>query len=162
MEPPSPHAATDILIEDARWRAAVRDAERTIWRALAAVARQGGPDFSSGPAPSILLSSDRVVKRLNARFRNRNKPTNVLTFTPVAPGHGGDIILGFETVIREARAANRSMRAHLSHLVMHGALHLDGHDHHHPGEARAMESLESKALRSLGFGDPWKNGGTLA
>ena len=161
MEPPSRHAGTDIIIEDARWRASVSDLERTIRRALTASTRQGGPDFSQVPAPSIVLSADRVVKRLNARFRGRNKPTNVLTFEPLSPPHGGDIVLGFETVTREAQAAGRSVRAHLSHLVVHGALHLAGYDHHHPGEAREMESVETRTMRSLGFADPWRQGGSV-
>ncbi|GBD56229.1 rRNA maturation RNase YbeY [Gluconobacter wancherniae] len=161
MEPPSRHAGTDIIIEDARWRASVSDLERTIRRALTASTRQGGPDFSQVPAPSIVLSADRVVKRLNARFRGRNKPTNVLTFEPLSPLHGGDIVLGFETVTREAQTAGRSVRAHLSHLVVHGALHLAGYDHHHPGEAREMESVETRTMRSLGFADPWRQGGSV-
>ncbi|MFT8807688.1 rRNA maturation RNase YbeY [Gluconobacter sp.] len=158
MEPPSRYAGTDIIIEDARWRASVPGTERAIRRALVAVARQGGPDFTQSPAPSILLATDRVVKRLNARFRDKNKPTNVLTFEPLSPAHGGDIVLGYETVRREAAAASRSLRAHLSHLVVHGALHLAGYDHHHPGEAREMEGIETRTLRSLGFGDPWRQG----
>jgi len=161
MEPPSRHAGTDIIIEDARWRASVSDLERTIRRALTASTRQGGPDFAQVPAPSIVLSADRVVKRLNARFRGRNKPTNVLTFEPLSPLHGGDIVLGFETVTREAQAAGRSVRAHLSHLVVHGALHLAGYDHHNPGEAREMESVETRTMRSLGFADPWRQGGSV-
>ncbi|MBM3098460.1 rRNA maturation RNase YbeY [Gluconobacter cerinus] len=162
MEPPSRHAGTDIIIEDARWRSSVSDTERTIHRALTVVARQGGPDFSRSPAPSILLSTDRIVKRLNARFRNKNKPTNVLTFEPVSPLHGGDIILGYETVRKEADAAHRSMRAHLSHLVVHGALHLAGYDHYLPGEARDMEGVETRTMRQLGFGDPWRQAGRRA
>ncbi|EHH69407.1 rRNA maturation RNase YbeY [Gluconobacter morbifer] len=161
MEPPSPHAGTDIIIEDARWRASVPDTERVVRRAIAAVPRQGGPDFAVSPPPSILLSTDRVVKRLNGHFRNRNKPTNVLTFEPVSPQHGGDIILAYETVRREAQAARRSLRAHLSHLVVHGLLHLAGYDHHHPGEAREMEGVETRTMRALGFGDPWRQGGKV-
>jgi probable rRNA maturation factor len=98
-----------------------------------------------------VLSSDRTVKRLNARHRHRNKPTNVLTFAP-----GGDIVLALETVRREAAAAGRSPAHHLAHLVVHGALHLRGHDHHAAGEARRMEMAEARILHRIGVPNPWK------
>ncbi|QDH17675.1 rRNA maturation RNase YbeY [Swingsia samuiensis] len=158
MEPPSTRADIDIIIEDPRWRFSIPNTKRAIYRAFQAVTRQKGADFENTPMPTVLLSTDRVVKRLNSRFRNKNKPTNVLTFEPLSPLHGGDIILGYETVHKEAVSAQRSMRAHLSHLVVHGVLHLSGYDHHHPGEAREMEGIETRTMRQLGFGDPWKQG----
>ncbi len=97
-----------------------------------------------------MLSSDRAVKRLNARHRKQNKPTNVLTFA------GGDIVLALETVRREALAAGRAPGHHLAHLVVHGALHLRGHDHHAAGEARRMEMEEARILHRIGVPNPWK------
>ena len=140
--------AIDVIIADAAWRRAMRMPERTARRAACAV----------GIAATVKLDSDRAVRRLNARYRGRDKPTNVLTFEPPMPGAPGDIILGLGTVLREARAAGRSPAAHLAHLVVHGALHLRGHDHHGAGEARRMEMAEARLLAGLGVGNPWKGG----
>ncbi len=74
----------------------------------------------------MVLASDRAVRRLNARHRGRNKPTNVLTFQPAGPGLPGEIVLALGTVRREAAAAGRPAARHLAHLVVHGALHLRG------------------------------------
>ncbi|MBO1359354.1 rRNA maturation RNase YbeY [Acetobacter sacchari] len=148
----------EIIIEDARWRGCASNIERTIRRAVSAVARRSAAlGEGSSPCPdTIVLSSDRVVKRLNARHRGRNKPTNVLTFEVSGGYAGGDIVLAFETVRREAHAAGRSPLQHLAHLVVHGVLHLDGHDHHLAGEARRMEMEEARILAGLGVPNPWK------
>jgi probable rRNA maturation factor len=111
---------------------------------------------AAGTQATILLSSDREVKRLNARHRAKNKPTNVLTFEPPPGFPGGDIILALQTVKREAAAFGRPAAHHLAHLVVHGALHLQGHDHHEAGEARRMEMEEARILRRLGVPNPWK------
>lgn len=140
----------EILIRDARWRSYVSAPEQTIRRALAACAEYG---LAPG---SVVLATDREVRRLNGRHRGKHKPTNVLTFEP-PPGYGGgDIILALETVVREAHKAGRPVRHHLAHLVIHGSLHLAGYDHHHPGEAREMEMLESRLLARMNVPNPWK------
>lgn len=144
--PPPDLVGAAIVVEDARWRRLVPNAERLAARAAAA----------AGAAGTIVLSSDRQVKRLNARHRRRNKPTNVLTYEPLGGFAGGDIILARETVRREARAAGRRPAHHLAHLVVHGALHLAGHDHHGAGEARRMEMAEARILHRLGVPNPWK------
>jgi probable rRNA maturation factor len=99
---------------------------------------------------TVVLSSDSHVKRLNARHRGRNKPTNVLTF------ESGDVVLALGTIRREAQAAGKRPAHHLAHLVVHGALHLQGHDHHGAGEARRMEMRETWLLRRLGVPNPWR------
>ncbi|MFT9416918.1 rRNA maturation RNase YbeY [Acetobacter sp.] len=140
----------DVLIRDARWRSYAPTPEKTVRRALAACAQYG---LEPG---SVVLASDREVRRLNGRHRGKHKPTNVLTFEP-PPGYGGgDIILALETVVREARKAGRPVSHHLAHLVVHGSLHLAGYDHHHPGEAREMEMLESRLLSRMKVPNPWK------
>ncbi|MBV1837650.1 rRNA maturation RNase YbeY [Acetobacter estunensis] len=156
------HAESDgdpeIIVEDRRWRGVVPAAERLVRRACAASLRGRTPGGAPlAPPESIVLSSDRVVKRLNDRHRGRNKPTNVLTFEPPAPGlPGGEIILAFETVCREAQAARKPVAEHLAHLIAHGILHLGGHDHHQAGEARRMEMEETRVLATLGVPNPWK------
>ncbi len=131
-----------LLIEEVCWHRYVRGVGGVVARAARA----------AGGAATVVLSNDREVKRLNWRFRGRNKPTNVLTF----PDGGGDIILALGTVRREAAASGRSTAQHLAHLVVHGALHLRGHDHHAPGDARRMEMAEARILRRLNVPNPWK------
>lgn len=131
-----------IIITEARWRRAVPRAEAIATRA----ARM------AGGAGAVVLASDAAVKRLNARHRGQNKPTNVLTFD------SGDIILALGVVQREARAAGRRTAHHLAHLVVHGALHLRGHDHDLPGDARRMEMAETRLLHRMGVPDPWRSG----
>ena len=152
MEPPQePYSRTplgaaasrgEIIIAEPRWRRYVFAPERLIARALTA----------AGCAPSVVLTNDATVKRLNARDRGRNKPTNVLTYE--APP---EIIVALGTVLREARAAGKRPAHHLAHLIVHGALHLSGEDHHHAGEARRMERLEARLLARLGVPNPWKH-----
>ncbi len=110
----------------------------------------------AGIPASVVLTSDRVVRGLNAAHRGRNKPTNVLTFEAPAPGMCGEIILAQGVVRREAAAAGRRPAHHLAHLVIHGALHLDGHDHGGAGEARRMEMAEARALARIGVPNPWR------
>ena len=143
---PAP-AGIQIHIADPAWRRMMRNPETVVRRAATAL----------GGGVTIVLASDAEVKRLNARHRGRNKPTNVLTFDPAAPGLGGEIVLASGTVAREARAAQRRPSDHLSHLVIHGVLHLRGHDHALAGEARRMEMAESRALARLGRPNPWRN-----
>jgi probable rRNA maturation factor len=140
-----------VMVLDAKWRALVPRAERVAARAAAA----------AGGAGTVVLSSDRAVKALNGLHRKRNKPTNVLTFQFGGSGTpagflGGDIVLALETVRREAAAAGRTAAHHLAHLVVHGALHLRGHDHHHAGDARRMEMAEARILSGIGVPNPWK------
>ncbi|WP_326831331.1 rRNA maturation RNase YbeY [Bombella favorum] len=152
--PTAPHA--EVLIADPRWRAALGNVEQLVQRACQMAQRHGNIFPGDRPGPSFVFADDRHIRQLNAQFRGKNKPTNVLTFEPPAPMLGGDIILAYETMHREALQARKTLRAHTVHLTVHGLLHLAGYDHHHPGEARQMEGLETFILRRMGFGDPWK------
>lgn len=149
----------DVTVADRRWNRAVPCPIRLVTRAVDAALQATG---CHGPV-TVVLADDRTVRHMNWQHRGRNKPTNVLTFeyAPMQMGGGvwgGDIIVAFETVQREARAAGRDMAAHLTHLVIHGVLHLAGYDHHHPGEAREMEMLEARTLSGLRVANPWKAG----
>ena len=141
-ESTTPLGGFEIVITDRRWRAFVPDARLRISRALAAC----------GCAASVALTDDRTIKQLNFRDRGKNKPTNVLTYEQPP-----EILLAFGVVAREAKRENKSIGNHLSHLIVHGALHLHGYDHHHPGEAREMEAEETRLLARLGVPNPWKN-----
>lgn len=141
-------AEATVLVPDRRWRGLVRNVERLAARAAGA----------AGGAGTVVLSSDRDVKSLNALHRARNRPTNVLTFGQMAGPRGflgGDIVLALGTVRREALAAGRPLAHHLAHLIVHGALHLRGHDHHHVGDARRMEMAEARILHRIGVPNPW-------
>ena len=139
-------AGIQIVVDEPAWRRTVRNAETVAARAARA----------AGAGCTVLLASDAAVKRLNARHRGRNAPTNVLTFEPAAPGLPGEIVLALGTVRREAAAAGRPPAHHLSHLVVHGVLHLQGHDHLAAGAARRMEQAEARILHRVGVGNPWK------
>ena len=96
-------------------------------------------------------------KKLNLAFRNKDKPTNVLTF-PYALSKNmvmADIVLCLPVVQKEARAQQKSLKAHLAHLVIHGCLHAQGHDHEIEREAEKMERQEIKILKDLGFTNPY-------
>lgn len=105
-----------------------------------------------------MLTDDDEVRQLNARWRGQDKPTNVLSFPAGDAVLLGDVVLAFETVEREAAAQGKRFGDHLSHLVVHGALHLIGYDHVKAGDAAAMEALERRVLAGLGIADPYALG----
>jgi probable rRNA maturation factor len=127
---------------DPTWHRAVPRVRALVFRAMRV----------AGVAPNVVLADDRLVRELNARHRGRNKPTNVLTYVHPAP----ELVLALGVIRREATAAGRSVANHLTHLVVHGALHLLGFDHDHPGDARRMEMVEARLLHRLGVPNPWK------
>jgi len=117
---------------------------------------------------SIRLTSDAEVQALNRQYRGKDKPTNVLSFPMVQPDliaglantdDGevllGDIVLAFETCEREARERGVALEDHAAHLIVHGTLHLLGHDHMNDAEAEAMEAIEQAAMAALGLHDPY-------
>jgi probable rRNA maturation factor len=142
MEPPSRrNTRPEIVVADPAWHRHGTWLERLAARAAAA----------AGSDATIVLTNDRTIRALNARDRGRNKPTNVLTYE--APP---EILLGLGQVRREALAEQKTVRAHMAHLIVHGALHLAGHDHHHAGDARRMEQAEARILARIGVANPWK------
>jgi len=98
-------------------------------------------------------------RRLNARYRGKRRPTNVLSFTydmPAGrPGLIGDLVICAPVVAREAEVQGKTRRAHWAHMVVHGILHLQGHDHVRETDAQAMESAEIRILKRLGFSNPY-------
>jgi len=140
--------APDITRVDPKWLAD----DDVIHRALSAIARTH-PEGRTGEL-SIVLTDDIQVRMLNRDYRDRDRPTNVLSFPQPDPMLG-DIILARETVEREAADTGISVEHHLAHLVMHGWLHLQGFDHQTDDEATAMEALEITALAALGIDNPY-------
>ena len=111
---------------------------------------------------AVKLTDDDEVHQLNRAYREKDKPTNVLSFPafPVTPGKMpgpmlGDIIIARETVEREAVELDKSFEDHLTHLMVHGFLHLLGYDHIEVSDAEKMEALETRILAKLGLSDPY-------
>lgn len=143
----------EVEVEADGWRDAVSDVEAVVGRAAAAALGTVAGDVV------VLLAHDAAVRDLNARFRDRDRATNVLSF-PAAESafpHLGDVVLGLEYCLDEARAQGKSPADHLTHLVVHGVLHLLGRDHEDDVEAEAMEAEERVVLASLGVADPYEN-----
>ena len=143
----------DVVIESGDWPA---DAEAIVRGALAQAADAAHENVTGHAA--VLLTDDAAVRRLNATWRGLDKPTNVLSF-PAPPndpsGALGDIAIAFETTAREAAAEGKPLAHHLSHLAVHGFLHLIGYDHEQDLQAEEMEALERKVLAGLGVPDPY-------
>ena len=160
----------DIDIEAGDWSDLAGD--RAIRRALDAVEAAGSlPSGLAGPATpsatpfdlSILLTDDGRMRELNHRWRGVDRPTNVLSFpaedrTPDAPPRLamlGDVVVAHETLHREAREGGIRPVDHFTHLIIHGVLHLFGHDHLNDADAERMEAIETQALATLGIADPY-------
>ncbi|MFN4288331.1 MAG: rRNA maturation RNase YbeY [Brevundimonas sp.] len=148
---PQSAAGVEVVIEDEGWSRRLADAPARIETWVRAAL--GGV---SGEV-AVLLTSDEAMRVLNRDLRGRDRPTNVLSFPAheSAAPHLGDIALGLGTCEREALEQGKSLEAHLAHLVVHGTLHLLGHDHETDDEAEAMEALERTILAGMGVSDPY-------
>jgi probable rRNA maturation factor len=144
----------EVEIEDDAWSAALPEVEAVVVRAATAALGAVEGDVV------ILLTDDEAVREINARFRDRDRPTNVLSF-PAAESafpHLGDLTLAFGVCATEAEAQAKTLSDHLSHLIVHGVLHLLGRDHEDDAEADEMEDEERSILASLGVADPYIGG----
>jgi probable rRNA maturation factor len=118
-------------------------------------------------ALSVRVVTPRESERLNGHYRNKKKSTNVLSFPADVPAGSlrgeakplGDLVICARVVSREAREQGKSLAAHWAHMVVHGTLHLLGHDHEKDDEAERMEAREKRLLKSLGFSDPYRSEG---
>ncbi len=152
----------DIAAEAAGWQT-LSGTEEAIRRALQAASDDfGHPDAGF----SVLLTGDTEMRALNFQWRKMDKPTNVLSFPASGAAQDdekffGDIALAYETVMREAQEENKKPLHHISHLAVHGALHLFGLDHQNDEEAETMEARERKILSTLGVPDPYADGHRL-
>jgi probable rRNA maturation factor len=151
----------DIAIDTEGWpdEETLERLARKAVGAAAAVAPLGMPAEAE---LSLVFTGDEKMRAINSQWRGMDKPTNVLSFpaSDVTPGGMaeqmlGDIVFARETVEREAALEGKSFEDHLSHLMVHGFLHLFGYDHMNEDDARVMEGLESRALAQLGIADPY-------
>ena len=135
---------------------APRRADIANWASLAVGRRARGKELG------VRIVGTAESRRLNARYRGRDRATNVLSFPaptlPDGPGQPlGDLVICAAVLRGEAREQGKSLKAHWAHLVVHGALHLIGYDHEHAAEASRMERREVAVLRRLGFSNPYRS-----
>ena len=146
----------EIEVEADDWSAALPEVEAVVERAATAALGTVQGDVV------VLLTDNETVRDLNARFRDKDKPTNVLSFpAPELPEllgaapHLGDIVLAYGVCADEAVAQKKTLPDHLSHLVVHGVLHVLGRDHEDEAEAEEMEAEERDILARIGVADPY-------
>lgn len=157
---PTPLIEVDVLRPSRLWSALPHATARLRQAAVAAVRAMAEDSIQPSSSLTLVMSSDQRVRELNAGWRGKDQPTNVLSFParpgpPGAPRHLGDVILAFETIDREAVEQGKALAAHATHLVVHGVLHLLGQDHDTEEHAAAMEALEVRILAGLGVADPY-------
>ena len=140
----------DVVLLDAAWAKALPGVERLVRKAARAAL---GVRVTS---LTVALSDDRRVRVLNKRDRQKDKPTNVLSYPSGEKAFLGDVVLARQTVWREAREQKKAPADHLAHLVVHGTLHLLGHDHETSDtDAERMEALERRILARMKIADPY-------
>ena len=166
MARPAP-PQTEVLVTSDCWQVEP-GAEAVIHRAIEAAAEYADADTDNAEL-AVMLTDDGGIRTLNNNWRGIDKPTNVLSFPalqPTAPSGDddpprmlGDIAIAYETTRREADEEDKPFEHHLSHLAVHGFLHLIGYDHEKNDDAEAMETLERDILAQLGIPDPYAGSG---
>jgi probable rRNA maturation factor len=153
-------ATITVRVEEPRWRNCGVDPARV--RAAARLALARGLENKTAESErryglTILLANDGRLRDLNAQFRGKDSPTNILSFPAVEGGGGylGDVALALDVAAREATAAGKRLSDHAVHLTVHGVLHLLGYDHLKVRAAKTMEDLETGVLHELGIANPY-------
>lgn len=154
---------TEVLVVADCWRNEA-DAEAVIHRAIEIAAEIADADTGEAEL-AVMLTDDAGIRTLNSNWRGIDKATNVLSFPALQPtGSGGlddaprmlgDIAIAYETTRKEASDEQKPFDHHLSHLAVHGFLHLIGYDHENDADAETMEALETQILAQLGIPDPY-------
>ncbi len=141
--------AVDVVTKNKKWVGKEKLVERLAKKLISLVK-------SDAQELAISLVSDRQIKKINLQFRDKNKPTNVLSFPAFDRVFLGDIVIAYETLEREAKEQKKKFNDHLTHLILHSILHLLGHDHEEEKMAQKMEKLEIKILKQLDIENPYK------
>ena len=145
----------DISVNHAQWTREIRDIQNVVLSVIGVTLEKAGVD-SQHKELSLVLADNDFIQKLNKEWRGKDKPTNVLSFPQDEPSMLGDVILAFETVQAEAQEQDKRFEDHATHLIVHGILHLLGHDHEEDQEAENMEALEIEILETLGIKNPYE------
>jgi probable rRNA maturation factor len=144
------------------WQKSFTDLPETIQKSLDVCDEELDPD--SPTEVNFILTDDAEIRTINQQYRQQDKATNVLSFpaqipdnTPISPKPLGDIYIAYEIVIREAESQDKKPEHHLTHLIIHGLLHLYGYDHIDDDEAEEMEALEILILSKLSIQTPYND-----
>ena len=146
-------------VEDPRWSAGVGECAhvvREVINAAVSYLSNSRYDFAQRESASLvfLLSNDLTISSLNKQFRGKDGPTDVLSFPNddiYSENHLGDIVVSYDTIMKDAVSMEKDFTAHLKHILLHGFLHLLGYNHINDGDAKIMESLEVNILSTLGI-----------
>jgi len=141
-----------INIEEKQWQKVLPNFYQVIDNCLMAINEHLGLEGEI----SFLLTNDESIKKLNKKYKSKDKPTNVLSFPQDEKGLVGDVVIALETVRKEAQEQEKSFYDHFCHMVVHGVVHLLGYDHEKSKKAqKEMESIEIEILSILGVEDPF-------
>lgn len=143
-----------ILTHDPRWKGFGPTVKRAVEAALA-------KQKMKKAAVTVVLTDDAEIQTLNRAYRKKNKPTNVLSFPNGEVEEGvrqlGDIVLAYDTILQEAKTQKKPLKHHLTHLAIHGTLHLLGFDHENDRDANIMEACEINILTRMGIANPYES-----
>lgn len=146
----------NIHINEKGWKRSVVDLNERSFNVVAAVMKK--VKGAKKGEIALVFTNDAEIREINHQFRSKNKATNVLSFPSDEVGEVGDVILALETIKREAKEQGKAIAAHTTHMLVHGVLHLLGHDHVQERDAQNMEALEISILKSLGIANPYEKG----
>ncbi len=140
----------DVITESPHWKGLAPTIRRAAEAALKA-------ERKTQWGVTIALSDNAAVRALNKQYRGKDKPTNVLSFPDGESMRLGDIILAYETIAREAQAQGKPLKHHITHLTIHGVLHLIGYDHETETDAKVMERKEIRLLAAMAIANPYES-----
>ena len=153
----------DVSLQTPQWETAIADIETLCVSVITTTLKKTLINHPKGEV-SLVLADDAFIQTLNAQYRGKDKPTNVLSFPLTTLDdltHSdylalGDIIIAYETIAREAQDQNKPLRHHVTHMLVHGCLHLLHYDHETPEDAETMENIEIEILRLMNIKNPYE------
>ncbi len=162
----NPHII-DYSVECEQWAPLLETSQKLFDSVITGAIAQAMPSLTAAEI-SIVLTDDAFIQTLNKQYRGKDKPTNVLSFPQIddwaqtmrlpSPLALGDIIIAYETIVREAAEQSKTVENHTAHMLCHGILHLLGFDHIDDDDAQVMEELEMKILTDIGLPSPYNDG----
>lgn len=145
---------TDVLVKEPKWNDVLELPEAFCATVISGILKNH--KFAKSGELSIALVNDDEIQTLNKAYRNKNAPTNVLSFPDGGPAPIlGDIVIALETITGEANEAGKSFTDHVTHMLVHGFLHLQGYDHENDKDAAIMEGLEVEILTKMNIDNPY-------